>query len=79
MSNLGLSSVEDRNAEMCRSFANNSSSPVFSSERKKGLFGHDSVGVALSEYSVKDFGIGKDVAQMMLLLLGSWITLMAHE
>lgn len=30
---------------------------------KKDLYGHDSVGMTLSEYSVKAFGIGKYVAQ----------------
>lgn len=69
----------DRNAEMCGSFANNPSSAVLSLEMRKGLFGNDSIGVALSECSVKAFGIGKYVAQMSLLPLGCRITLMAWE
>lgn len=48
-------------------------------EMKKVLPGHDSVGVALSEYAVKSFGIGKYMAQMMLMPLSLRITFMAWE
>lgn len=69
MLSVGLSYVGDRNCEMWGIFANKPSSAIFPGELKKELYGHDSVGMTLSEYSVKAFGIEKYVAQMILVAI----------